>query len=119
MHKYVIELIVPPTDNSGDEEVITLSDTTFVAVSAYQNTNLTQLKIDHNPFAKGFRDRLKAASLQHHTMGGFNPSGIAALQYYSGEGYRPPILSHPMQVQPMLGQQIQGTWQGEQPSDMC
>ncbi|VDD83627.1 unnamed protein product [Mesocestoides corti] len=31
-------------------------ETVFVAVTAYQNEMITQLKIDHNPFAKGFRD---------------------------------------------------------------
>ncbi|XP_071946307.1 uncharacterized protein [Antedon mediterranea] len=31
-------------------------ETTFIAVTAYQNEKITQLKIDHNPFAKGFRD---------------------------------------------------------------
>ena len=28
----------------------------FIAVTAYQNDKITQLKIDNNPFAKGFRD---------------------------------------------------------------
>ena len=32
------------------------SETMFYAVTAYQNEKITQLKIDHNPFAKGFRD---------------------------------------------------------------
>ncbi|KAK0144566.1 T-box transcription factor TBX3 [Merluccius polli] len=32
------------------------SETEFVAVTAYQNDKITQLKIDNNPFAKGFRD---------------------------------------------------------------
>ncbi|XP_060928798.1 T-box transcription factor TBX2b isoform X2 [Limanda limanda] len=31
-------------------------ETEFVAVTAYQNDKITQLKIDNNPFAKGFRD---------------------------------------------------------------
>ncbi|CDS35769.1 t box transcription factor tbx2 [Echinococcus multilocularis] len=31
-------------------------ETVFIAVTAYQNEMITQLKIDHNPFAKGFRD---------------------------------------------------------------
>ena len=31
-------------------------ETIFIAVTAYQNEKITQLKIDHNPFAKGFRD---------------------------------------------------------------
>ncbi|KAF1388738.1 hypothetical protein PFLUV_G00065750 [Perca fluviatilis] len=31
-------------------------ETQFIAVTAYQNHEITQLKIDNNPFAKGFRD---------------------------------------------------------------
>ncbi|KAM3176872.1 hypothetical protein ACTXT7_005641 [Hymenolepis weldensis] len=34
----------------------TFPETVFIAVTAYQNDKITQLKIDHNPFAKGFRD---------------------------------------------------------------
>ena len=30
-------------------------DTEFIAVTAYQNDAITQLKIDQNPFARGFR----------------------------------------------------------------
>lgn len=30
--------------------------TEFIAVTAYQNNEVTQLKICHNPFAKGFRE---------------------------------------------------------------
>ncbi|XP_011481979.1 T-box transcription factor TBX3-like [Oryzias latipes] len=31
-------------------------ETEFIAVTAYQNDKITKLKIDNNPFAKGFRD---------------------------------------------------------------
>uniref|UniRef100_A0A131YIQ5 T-box protein 2 n=1 Tax=Rhipicephalus appendiculatus TaxID=34631 RepID=A0A131YIQ5_RHIAP len=31
-------------------------ETEFIAVTAYQNEKITQLKIDNNPFAKGFRE---------------------------------------------------------------
>ncbi|XP_040566165.1 uncharacterized protein [Lepeophtheirus salmonis] len=31
-------------------------ETSFIGVTAYQNEKITQMKIDHNPFAKGFRD---------------------------------------------------------------
>ncbi|KAL8597199.1 T-box transcription factor tbx3 [Nucella lapillus] len=34
----------------------TFPETSFIAVTAYQNEQITQLKIDNNPFAKGFRD---------------------------------------------------------------
>nr|AHA51440.1 T-box domain-containing protein [Thalassocalyce inconstans]AHA51441.1 T-box domain-containing protein [Thalassocalyce inconstans] len=35
---------------------VSFPETVFMAVTAYQNDQITQLKIDHNPFAKGFRD---------------------------------------------------------------
>ncbi|XP_078410770.1 T-box transcription factor 16 [Cetorhinus maximus] len=34
----------------------TFPETVFMAVTAYQNEKITKLKIDHNPFAKGFRE---------------------------------------------------------------
>ncbi|CAH1774927.1 unnamed protein product, partial [Owenia fusiformis] len=37
-------------------QTISFPETQFIAVTAYQNTDITQLKIDNNPFAKGFRD---------------------------------------------------------------
>ncbi|XP_015827919.3 T-box transcription factor 16 [Nothobranchius furzeri] len=37
-------------------QTFTFPETSFIAVTAYQNTKITRLKIDHNPFAKGFRD---------------------------------------------------------------
>ncbi|KAJ3604627.1 hypothetical protein NHX12_029367 [Muraenolepis orangiensis] len=44
-------------------------ETEFMAVTAYQNDQITQLKIDNNPFAKGFRDtgngRREKRKLQH------------------------------------------------------
>ncbi|XP_032233341.2 T-box transcription factor TBX20 [Nematostella vectensis] len=37
-------------------KTFTFPSTTFIAVTAYQNQLITRLKIDSNPFAKGFRD---------------------------------------------------------------
>ncbi|CAD5219935.1 unnamed protein product [Bursaphelenchus xylophilus] len=37
-------------------KTFTFPETVFIAVTAYQNEKVTQLKIDNNPFAKGFRD---------------------------------------------------------------
>ncbi|XP_016395220.1 MAX dimerization protein MGA a isoform X2 [Sinocyclocheilus rhinocerous] len=64
MHRYLPRLhIIPADKDSGNIQVdrpnvITLcfSQTAFFAVTAYQNLRITQLKIDYNPFAKGFRD---------------------------------------------------------------
>ncbi len=46
------------TSTNADEKIqtFTFAETEFIAVTAYQNTDITQLKIDNNPFAKGFRD---------------------------------------------------------------
>ena len=92
MHKYELELVVAPAGMDTPFK-IKIPDTTFMAVTSYQNIQvgsrrlqhataykflfrslrhcsaelhlpplpthlqLTQLKIDNNPFAKGFRDR--------------------------------------------------------------
>ncbi|XP_066525313.1 MAX dimerization protein MGA a [Hoplias malabaricus] len=64
MHRYLPRLHIIPADKAKDgielngPEVVTFSfpQTEFFAVTAYQNLSITQLKIDYNPFAKGFRD---------------------------------------------------------------
>ncbi|XP_030627922.1 T-box brain protein 1 [Chanos chanos] len=64
LHKYqprvhVVEVEEDGTEDSSQPEraqTFTFPETQFIAVTAYQNTDITQLKIDHNPFAKGFRD---------------------------------------------------------------
>ncbi|KAL1257555.1 hypothetical protein QQF64_010799 [Cirrhinus molitorella] len=64
MHRYLPRLHIIPADKNSENiqvdapNVITLSfsQTEFFAVTAYQNLRITQLKIDYNPFAKGFRD---------------------------------------------------------------
>ena len=43
----------------------------FIAVTAYQNEKITQLKIDHNPFAKGFRDTGPAKAVKSESIIGF------------------------------------------------
>ena len=40
---------------------VSFPETTFIAVTAYQNDKITQLKIQNNPFAKAFRDAEVAA----------------------------------------------------------
>jgi hypothetical protein len=65
MHKYYLRLIVEERklSPSGEEKLSTkivlkadFPETTFVAVTAYQNEEVTQLKITNNPFAKAFRE---------------------------------------------------------------
>ncbi|XP_071894857.1 MAX gene-associated protein isoform X6 [Anas platyrhynchos] len=64
MHRYLPRLHLVPADkateviqlNGPDVHTFTFPQTEFFAVTAYQNIQITQLKIDYNPFAKGFRD---------------------------------------------------------------
>ncbi|XP_040855862.1 T-box transcription factor TBX22 [Ochotona curzoniae] len=67
MHKYKPRVHVMEQDSKTDlsriqslpvEGIKTFSfkETEFTTVTAYQNQQITKLKIDRNPFAKGFRD---------------------------------------------------------------
>jgi T-box protein 2 len=61
MHKYQPRFHIVQTDDPrklpwSECKTFVFKETEFIAVTAYQNEKITQLKIDHNPFAKGFRD---------------------------------------------------------------
>ncbi|KAM7368132.1 hypothetical protein PAMP_014379 [Pampus punctatissimus] len=68
MHRYIPRLHVLPVPDghtpTPDHPVVmgpesmtfTFPQTEFMAVTTYQNFRITQLKINHNPFAKGFRE---------------------------------------------------------------
>ncbi|XP_032885996.1 T-box transcription factor TBX22-like isoform X1 [Amblyraja radiata] len=67
MHKYRprIHVVVKEVDldmsihqflPSNGVQTFTFPETEFTTVTAYQNQQITRLKIDRNPFAKGFRD---------------------------------------------------------------
>ncbi|XP_028332218.1 T-box transcription factor TBX21 [Gouania willdenowi] len=64
LHKYQPRLHIVEVKEDGSDDPFLSSktqtfifpETQFIAVTAYQNADITQLKIDHNPFAKGFRD---------------------------------------------------------------
>lgn len=89
MHRYLPRLHVVQTDKAAkdiklsDPGVITFSfpQTEFMAVTAYQNAQFVQLKVDYNPFAKGLKEdgsgswggKLKANSGNpFHKQGGFD-----------------------------------------------
>ncbi|XP_028997271.1 uncharacterized protein LOC114849727 isoform X3 [Betta splendens] len=68
LHRYIPRLHVIPVPDGvaptygqpvamGPESMtFTFPQTEFMAVTTYQNFRITQLKINHNPFAKGFRE---------------------------------------------------------------
>ncbi|XP_065055304.1 T-box transcription factor TBX5-like isoform X2 [Rhopilema esculentum] len=62
MHKYQPRIHIVQADDSSPTALRkstftthVFTETEFMAVTAYQNPRTTQLKIEHNPFAKGFR----------------------------------------------------------------
>ncbi|XP_063923564.1 T-box transcription factor TBX6-like [Zophobas morio] len=67
MHKYQprIFLVKHPNPQAlrwGPTKSIVFPETQFIAVTAYQNERVTKLKINYNPFAKGFRENGKSHS---------------------------------------------------------
>lgn len=62
MHKYQPRFHLVRADKIDENltrrtfRTYVFKETEFIAVTAYQNERVTKLKIDHNPFAKGFRD---------------------------------------------------------------
>ncbi len=59
MHKYLPRVVVSKVLSKKKSVLMHSEDLEkciFVAVTAYQNDQVTQLKIDYNPFAKAFRD---------------------------------------------------------------
>ena len=58
-------------------------DTEFIAVTAYQNDAITQLKIDQNPFARGFRHDGRAQRFLY---------GSRQICVYRGSGVLNPYL---------------------------
>uniref|UniRef100_A0A8R1IR60 T-box domain-containing protein n=2 Tax=Caenorhabditis japonica TaxID=281687 RepID=A0A8R1IR60_CAEJA len=56
MHKYRPRVHIIEQDDSQKRHTFSFEETEFIAVTAYQNHRITSLKIESNPFAKGFRE---------------------------------------------------------------
>ncbi|XP_060518254.1 T-box transcription factor TBX20-like [Cylas formicarius] len=94
MHKYQprIHLVKRPdglnshvTDLENEEyKTFIFPETIFTAVTAYQNQLITKLKIDSNPFAKGFRDSSRLTEFERETM-----ESMLAEQHYFRSPLRP------------------------------
>ncbi|GAB6032581.1 hypothetical protein CHUAL_011473 [Chamberlinius hualienensis] len=78
-----------PIVNLEDElyRTFIFTETIFTAVTAYQNQLITKLKIDSNPFAKGFRDSSRLTEFERYmeTM-----ESMLVEQTYSRSTLRPP-----------------------------
>ncbi|CAI9728547.1 T-box transcription factor T homolog 1-like [Octopus vulgaris] len=91
LHKYEPRLhIVKVSCRSDRKSVMTYSfvETQFIAVTAYQNEEITSLKIKHNPFAKAFLDA-KERPEQRDIIEDPNESQQRSLSHLSGAWFLP------------------------------
>ncbi|KAI4811872.1 hypothetical protein KUCAC02_014744, partial [Chaenocephalus aceratus] len=66
MHKYQPRVhIIKKKDHT---RLAAQPQTVFTAVTAYQNQLITKLKIDSNPFAKGFRDSSRLTDMERESV---------------------------------------------------
>ncbi|XP_010179211.1 PREDICTED: MAX gene-associated protein-like, partial [Mesitornis unicolor] len=123
MHRYLPRLHLVPADkateviqlNGPDVHTFTFPQTEFFAVTAYQNIQITQLKIDYNPFAKGFRDDGLNSRLQRDLKQNSN------LELEGGDGFSAAsIHGHPAEVDALDLRQrsLDSSFVGQNPSDV-
>ena len=79
MHKYVVEIIFTanPGNETSQDIVVPLKYTTFIAVVAYQNFDLIDLKIANNPYANCSKEKLQRELEQN------SASRLANFPYYN------------------------------------
>ncbi|CAH1775723.1 unnamed protein product [Owenia fusiformis] len=115
MHKYQPRIHVIEVNTCGSREQKNLQthsfpETQFIAVTAYQNTDITQLKIDHNPFAKGFRDTYDRGFDRSGERAAGMPHGTTLMNPIGGYSNHPPMPQHPMmKLRPPMLQQVHET----------
>ena len=71
MHKYAMEIIFTanPGSETAQDIVAPLKYTTFIAVVAYQNVDLINLKIANNPYANCSNEKLQREFEQDFASG--------------------------------------------------
>jgi hypothetical protein len=57
MQKYMPTIRIA-CESTRTSQTFQFPETAFIAVTAYQNSKITQLKIDNNPYARAFRDSI-------------------------------------------------------------
>ncbi|KAH3735139.1 T-box transcription factor TBX18-like isoform X2 [Dreissena polymorpha] len=71
MQKFQPRITITDKGDSSCSVSVTFPQTSFIAVTAYQNQEITRLKIARNPFAKGFREAGKCRSSLEAMMASF------------------------------------------------
>ncbi|XP_068701971.1 T-box transcription factor TBX20-like [Montipora foliosa] len=76
---------------SEEMKTFTFAETNFIGVTAYQNQLITRLKIDSNPFAKGFRDSSRLIPVERECLHDNHLQAIMPDPLYSSVPF--PLLS--------------------------
>ncbi|XP_040289077.1 T-box transcription factor TBX20 isoform X1 [Bufo bufo] len=102
MHKYQPRVhIIKKKDHTASllnlksEEFRTFifQETVFTAVTAYQNQLITKLKIDSNPFAKGFRDSSRLTDIERRDRLSNEYGGLLTLTPEAERSFRESVES--------------------------
>ncbi|KYN07472.1 T-box protein 2, partial [Cyphomyrmex costatus] len=97
MHKYVPKIwIIRCANATSYSELFShpaasfiFKETEFIAVTAYQNENITKLKIDNNPFAKGFRETGQSRFKRKYQQTDQHESQLSSIHTDDGKGSSP------------------------------
>ncbi|XP_068755383.1 T-box transcription factor TBX15-like [Montipora capricornis] len=82
-------LVLDMEKSTALKKTFLFPDTVFTTVTAYQNQQITRLKIDSNPFAKGFRDSGRVRDhmeeiMQAYSSAYYRPAGALIYPNFSG-----------------------------------
>ncbi|XP_014670683.1 PREDICTED: brachyury protein homolog 1-like [Priapulus caudatus] len=106
LHKYEPRLHIVKVGSKEEHKTITthsFPQTRFIAVTAYQNEEVTSLKIKYNPFAKAFLDAKERPDMRDRDAVEFMADGQYTTQYGGwfippGGALCPPPAHHPLQT---------------------
>ncbi|XP_052088915.1 T-box transcription factor T homolog 1-like [Mytilus californianus] len=90
LHKYEPRLHIVKVTNNQKKKISSFNfpETQFIAVTAYQNEEITALKIKHNPFAKAFLDAKERPDQKDFVDDVID--GQRSLSHLAGAWYLPP-----------------------------
>jgi brachyury protein len=109
LHKYEPKVVIYKLNSSVRERVAEASfqETQFVAVTAYQNEEITSLKIKYNPFAKAFLDVRERPEFGDDLGDGSLPFGMSKFYNYSMANMQNTLSSMPQSLQNSLNKHHQ------------
>ncbi|XP_060595028.1 T-box transcription factor TBX20-like [Ruditapes philippinarum] len=123
MHKYqprihIVKLsegtkVPPPSLDEEEHKTFVFTETIFIAVTAYQNQLITKLKIDSNPFAKGFRDSTRLSEFENTGIEGMLQSHgypRTPLRSYGDPEMADPLRLSPQERQKVLAEGFASAW---------